>query len=373
MNKDWMECLADAHRQYTTKISELEMKTLVSGIKRSVRRRRTGRALAFAFPVLALVLLFTFSTPPSIFELYPEPEREGSEVLIGGGPGSKEEKPVHSDSTSVKPRYLMSGEEKVAVTLDSIRCRYGMKVTVPRGCKAEYIDGGGFWMPNESMGGRWSSCFWAEIAIASRNEECIFLFDHTYFYNPRKIAIERKTGNKFGKRREILWVFRGIKKWNTRSEKDFPADFRYKEYLSELPASMFGADTVYTYKVPEGRTTFCYSFPGDTAYIGMKRPKSRLESMHQERFPVLRRYFFIKEGHITYSVLAMMTERADAHLPRYEKMLAKVIHYDPTLQYEDLSWYLTPEAEAIYRHRQDSIRAEAKKIQDRIKALKGLK
>jgi hypothetical protein len=114
-------------------------------------------------------------------------------------------------------------------------------------------------------------------------------------------------------------------------------------------------------------------FPGDTAHIGMKMPKSRLESMHQERFPVLRRYFFIKEGHITYSVLAMMTERADAHLPRYEKMLAKVIHYDPTLQYEDLSWYLTPEAEAIYRHRQDSIRAEAKKIQDRIKALKGLK
>ena len=54
MNKDWMECLADAHRQYTTKISELEMKTLVSGIKRSVRRRRTGRALAFAFPVMAL-------------------------------------------------------------------------------------------------------------------------------------------------------------------------------------------------------------------------------------------------------------------------------------------------------------------------------
>ena len=365
MNKDWMECLADAHRQYTTKISELEMKTLVSGIKRSVRRRRTGRALAFAFPVLALVLLFTFSTPPSIFELYPEPEREGSEVLIGGGPGSKGDKPVHSDSTYVKPRYLMSGEEKVAVTLDSIRCRYGMKVTVPRGCKAEYIDGGGFWMPNESMGGSWSSCFWAEIAIASRNEECIFLMDHTYYYNPRSIAIERKTGNKFGMRREILWVFRGIKKGKTRSEMDFPADFRYKEYLSELPASMFGADTVYTYKVPAGRTSFSYGSPGETT--------SRLESMHQERFPILRRYFFIKEGHITYSVLAMMTERADAHLPRYEKLLAKVIHYDSTLQYEDLSWYLTPEAEAIYRHRQDSIRAEAKKIQDRIKALKGLK
>lgn len=373
MNEDWMGCLADANKEYETPMEESQIKSFVLTIESSVRRRRTGRALAFAFPVLALVLLFIFATPHSLFELYPEPEIESSGVLIGGNPGSRGGKPVQPDSASVKPWYLMSGEEKVAATRDSIRCRYGMKVTVPRGGRAEYIDGGGFWMPKESVGGGWSPCFWAELAVASRNEECIFLTDHTYYYNPRRIAIERKTGNKFGMRREILWVFRGIRNRIPRSEKEFPADFHYKEYLSELPASLFGADTVYTYKVPAGRTAFCYSSPGDTAQIGMKMPKSRLESMRQDRYPVLRRYFFIKEGHITYSVLAMMTERADAHLPRYEKMLAKVIHYDPTLQYEDLSWYLTPEAEAIYRHRQDSIRAEAKKIQDRIKALKGLK
>ena len=352
MKEDWMKELAGNSKGFEAPLEPAGKGRLFRRIEMGVRMRRICSAGALMLPLIVLVLFAPFSKPDSVFE--PQAKAQGDRVIIGATGGEKPGPDTLADGK--KHWYEMTNEEKIIVTRDSIRSRYGIKIHIPGGCRADYVDGGGFWMPNESMAGAWSPCFWPELAVTSHDKECVFLFEHTYAYNPRRIAINRKTGNKFPMRREVFWIFRGIKKSVPRSEKDFPADFNYKDYLSELPASYFWADTVYTYEVPSGRTTFCYSHPGDTARPH-ERPISQLEVLHQKRYPVLRRYYFIKEGSITYSAMAMMTERASKHLPRYERLLRRIIHYDPTVQYEDLSWYLSPEATRQEKARQDSIKA----------------
>lgn len=325
-----MKILSDNRREYEVSLEPSHKERLIVRIQKRVRIRRFFCAGALVLPLAAWVSIASLSTPDSVFE--PQANTQDPGLLIGAISEGTPTPDTRIDGK--KPWYELSEKEKILITRDSIRSRYGLRIDIPRGCRADYVANGRFWMPNESMAGGWTPCFYTELAVTSHTKECIFLFDHTYAYNPHRIAINRKNGNKFPMRRELLWVFRGIHKPGIRSKKDFPADFNYMDYLSELPASPFGADTVYTYEVPPGRTAFCFNYPGDTAEP-LKCPVSPLEVLHQERYPVLRRYFFIKNGHITYSAMAMMTERAAKHRARYERLLNRIIRYDPTVQYED--------------------------------------
>ena len=357
MKEDWMTALAGRQRDYESAVSPESVCESAKKIRRTLRFKALMNGMALLAPIV-LFLAFSPGTQPS--PLFTDAESGENTITIGASRHSgKTPSPVAAaDSSDVDiPWYKKTEEQKIAVVIDSLHGRFGLKVRVPKGCRAEIVKDGGSWMPSTLFKGRgWRTITIPRMSITSHDGECLFLFEDANYYDRRRIAKERLHGNKNRILDELCMVFR-----------DVP---NLRDSLSSLPAKRFRADSVLTYGAPLGGTAFSFFYPGDSLDTGLMVKQSSLEKLRTTRFPVIRRYFFIKQGHISYGVTVMMTEKAAARKSGYERLLGHIVRYDPDVRYEDLSWYLTPEADAFYRHRQDSIQAEQAKFKARNKALK---
>ena len=213
-----------------------------------------------------------------------------------------------------KERVLMPKEYS-----DSVQSRYGVKISVPQNYAVAVFDEATIW--SLSVDSEYGNPMWEFFArMISEDGNCMILLENVPAYNKKMISskIKNTTGDMV---REMSYIldngesgFRGISKVEDYSEK-------VTEYDHTKSMRMFGADKVYSYVVPHGKTSFCYIHPS----LDEKIPY--IQSLFQNKYPEMRRYFFIKDGYVTYSLTMLLSSKGAKHEKKYIKVLKSVVNY----------------------------------------------
>ncbi len=206
---------------------------------------------------------------------------------------------------------------------DSVRSRYGVIVSVPKNYAVDVFDEATVW--SLSVDSMYGSPMWDFYAgLISEDGNCMILLESVPAYNKKMImsGAKNKTGDLA---RELSYVLND-------GESGFNGTSRIEDYSDELveygyakSMRLFGADMVYSYKVPHGKTAFCYINPS----VDEKEP--RMQSLFQNEYPEMRRYFFTKDGYVTYSLTMLLSSNGAKHEKKYRKALRYVVTYDKQL------------------------------------------
>jgi hypothetical protein len=79
------------------------------------------------------------------------------------------------------------------------------------------------------------------------------------------------------------------------------------------------ADSVLFYTIPDGKWTFCYSFPSEV---------HPFQYVCQKNYPVLQRYFFFKKERLTFSVLMLLSKEGAKHQNKYGRDLCRIVRFE---------------------------------------------
>lgn len=203
---------------------------------------------------------------------------------------------------------------------DSVKARYGVKLSVPKKFVADVLSEATIW--SLAANGKYGNPMWSFFAsLISDDHNCMVLLESTTAYEEERIKgeIKNNTGNL---RRELSYILSdGESGYYGRAKLgDFSKSL--VEYGRSKSRRQFGADNVYSYSVPHGKTAFCYIHPS----VDEKVPY--MQTLFKSDYPEMRRFFFIKEGHATYSLTMLLTPNGAKHEKHYAKMLRKIVKYD---------------------------------------------
>ncbi len=201
---------------------------------------------------------------------------------------------------------------------DSVLSRYGMRISVPKNYTVDVFDEATIW--SLAAASEYGNPMWDYFArLISKDGNCMILLESVPAYNENVIL--RKIKNKTADMcREMSYVlddgesgFRGISKIEDYS--------KVTEYDHAKSMRLFGADKVYSYVVPYGKTAFCYIHPS----VDEKVPY--IQSLYRDKYPEMRRYFFTKDGYVTYSLTMLLSSKGVLHEKKYIKVLKHVVDY----------------------------------------------
>ena len=200
---------------------------------------------------------------------------------------------------------------------DSVRARYGVSLSVPEGFSVDVFSEATIWSLAENCKyGNPMLGFYA--GLISEDRDCMILLESVPAYSEKRISGELKnnTGNMC---RELSYIL-------SDGESGFRATSKVEDYSDSVieygrakSRRLFGADKVYSYSVPRGKTAFCYIHPS----VDEEVPK--MQSLFQNEYPEMRRWFFIKDGHLTYSLTMMLSPEGAGHERKYTKMLRNIV------------------------------------------------
>ncbi len=204
--------------------------------------------------------------------------------------------------------------------LDSVKARYGINITVPEKYVAEVLDETTMWSLAEN--GEYGNPMWDFYAkLTSKDGNCMILLESVPAYNEKRILSELKNKTK-GISRELSYILDNGEGGflDTAKIDDYPGTLT--EYSHSRSRRLFGADKVYTYAVPQEKTAFCYTHPS------VDETEPAMQKLFREQFPEMRRFFFIKDGYVTYSLTMLLSSEGVSHEKQYIKDLRKIVCYE---------------------------------------------
>lgn len=204
---------------------------------------------------------------------------------------------------------------------DTVKSRYGLQVSFPGNFSMAVLDQATTWMLTDySPCGSPFGCF--VFGLQCDDGNCLILFEQIPYYNKKSIlrAVKNNTGRM---KRELSFVIGNRKDGCEGTSKSKLSDYgeSLTEYDQKRAKRLFGADKVYSYVVPSGTTVFCYMAPSVDEVV------HPMQVLYQNKYPEMRRYFFIKEGCVTYSLTMMLSEKGAANEKKYIKALRNIVKY----------------------------------------------
>jgi len=204
---------------------------------------------------------------------------------------------------------------------DSTRSRYGIVLSVPKKYSATAYEGTrpfslGFALSSTKYGSIFNDF---SANLKSDDGNCVILIESLPNYDVRRIDGEKKDPTWY-LRRELSYCFgEGVLARNN----DPILIKLYGNQLTKIKSSIArkrcNADSVLFYTVPDGKWTFCYSFPAEI---------HPFQYVCQKNYPVLQRYFFFKKGHLTFSVLVLLSKKGAKHQNKYVKDLCRMARFE---------------------------------------------
>lgn len=203
---------------------------------------------------------------------------------------------------------------------DSVRARYGVTLSVPQEFEVNVFNEATIW--SLAGNGKYGNPMWDFFArLTSEDHNCMVLLESITAYNEKRIKAELK--NKTGRMcREMSYILEdGESGFNgTASVGDFSE--KIIEYGHVKSKRLYGADDAYSYSVPQGKTAFCYIHPS------VDEEEPFMQSLFESEYPEMRRFFFIKDGHLTYSLTILLSPEGAKHEKKYVKELRNIVKYD---------------------------------------------